>query len=118
MGQYLEAGGVKLPSPTLITVSDELIWTSDTGRTQSGKMAGGVVAEKKTVSVKWSYVTEREMRKIKKNLPKGFFKIKFNDDGEDKTLTVYRGTIKRESLGDLGDGVERYKDVTVDLIER
>lgn len=118
MGQYIEANGVLLPSPTAVTVSDELIWTADTGRTQSGRMAGGIVAEKKTVNVKWDFVTAPEMKKIKKNLPGGFFKIKFVDGGEDKTLVVYRGTIGRESMGGVGDGIDRYRNISVDLVER
>ena len=51
--KILWSGAVVLPSPVSISVNDEIIWTSDTGRTLSGKMVGDPVAEKKTVSVKW-----------------------------------------------------------------
>ncbi|MCQ4638446.1 hypothetical protein NE619_17080 [Anaerovorax odorimutans] len=114
MSFLFQAGGVDLPSPVSITINNELIWSSDTGRTQSGKMAGSVVAEKKNISVKWGILTEAQLTKIKKNLPHGFFKIKLMD----LTLTVYRGTIGSDLLGDPGDGIVRYKSASVDLIER
>ncbi|MCO7122021.1 hypothetical protein NIA71_08675 [Ihubacter massiliensis] len=114
MGFLFQAGGVDLPSPVSITINDELIWSSDTGRTQSGRMAGAVVAEKKNISVKWGILTENQLAKIKKNLPQGFFKLRLMD----LALTVYRGTIGSELLGDPGDGIIRYKSASVDLIER
>ena len=38
--KILWSGAVVLPSPVSISVNDEIIWTSDTGRTLSGKMVG------------------------------------------------------------------------------
>ena len=46
--RILWSGSVTLPAPTSITVNDEIIWTSDTGRTLAGYMVGDPVAEKKT----------------------------------------------------------------------
>lgn len=43
----LTANGVALPAPTVIKIDNEIIWSSNTGRTSSGAMAGDVVAEKK-----------------------------------------------------------------------
>lgn len=34
--RILWSGSVTLPAPTSITVNDEIIWTSDTGRTLAG----------------------------------------------------------------------------------
>ncbi len=47
-GEILKAGGTVLPSRFLLSVSDEIIWTSDTKRTLAGYMIGDVVAEKRT----------------------------------------------------------------------
>ncbi len=47
----LTANGVALPAPTVIKIDNEIIWSSNTGRTSSGAMAGDVVAEKKTVTI-------------------------------------------------------------------
>ena len=45
--KILWSGSTTLPAPTALTVNNEIIWSSDTGRTLSGKMVGDVVAEKK-----------------------------------------------------------------------
>lgn len=65
MGKIIWSGSTVLPAPTSMSVSDEIIWTSDTGRTLSGYMTGDPVAEKKTVSWKWEYITEAELKIIK-----------------------------------------------------
>jgi hypothetical protein len=52
------SGNTTLPAPTSLSVNDEIIWSSDTGRTLSGRMVGDPVAQKKTVSLKWEYLTE------------------------------------------------------------
>lgn len=118
MSFILQAGGIDLPAPTSISANDELIWSSDTGRTLTGKMIGNVVAEKKNVSIKWSMLTEGEVAKIKKNLVRGSFPFRFRDNGETITINAYRGTISKEQLGDIGDGNFYYKSVSVDIIQR
>lgn len=51
--KILWSGSVTLPAPVEISVNDEIIWSSNTGRLASGEMAGDVIAEKKDVSIKW-----------------------------------------------------------------
>lgn len=116
--KILWSGAVVLPSPVSLSVNDEIIWTSDTGRTLSGRMVGDPVAEKKTVSAKWGILTEEEMLLIKKTLVKGYFPISFHDDGVDLTIESYRGTLSKEHLGYIGDGNYYYKSATVDIIQR
>lgn len=117
-GEILKAGSVVLPAPVSLSVSDELIWTSDTGRTLSGYMIGDVVAEKKTLSIKWGFLTETEVKRIKDCLIAGFFPITFRDDGVDLTIEAYRGTLSKEQLGDIGDGNFWYRNVSADIIQR
>jgi hypothetical protein len=114
----LRAGNTILPAPVSLSIADELIWSSDTGRTLSGKMVGDVVAEKKTVSISWGILTEAELVKIKNKLTKGFFPVTFRDDGGLITISVYRGTLTKEILGKLSDGVFYYKSATVDLVQQ
>lgn len=116
--KILWSGSVVLPAPTAITVSDEIIWTSDTGRTLSGDMVGDVVAEKKTLGIKWEFITEEELLLIKQVLVAGFLPFSFHDDGMDITIEVYRGTLAKEQLGRLGDGIFYYKSVSVDIVQR
>lgn len=114
----LRAGGVDLPPPVSMSISDEIIWSSDTGRTLDGTMLGDVIAEKKTISLKWSWLTADQVSLIKGKLVAGFFSLVFMDDGMEQTIEVYRGTITKELAGDIGDGNMWYKSVSVDVIQR
>ena len=105
--KILWSGSTVLPAPTSLSVNDEIIWTSDTGRTLSGLMIGSVVAQKKNLSIKWEYLTESQVKVIKNILVPGFFPLSFHDDGIDK-----------EHLGYIGDGIYWYKSVSVDIIQR
>lgn len=116
--EILWSGNIVLPAPTSLSVNDEIIWTSDTGRTLSGYMTGDVVAEKKNLSIKWEFLTEKEVQIIKSRLIAGFFPLSFRDDGINMTITAYRGTMSKEHLGDVGDGNYYYRSVTVDVIQR
>ena len=118
MEYILKAGNVILPAPVSITTADELIWSSDTGRTMSGLMIGDVIAEKKTISVKWEFLTASDTAIIKNNLCSGFFPLTLFDDGERNTIEVYRGTLTKEHLGNLGDGNYYYRSVTCDIVQR
>ena len=117
-GEILKSGNVVLPSPTSLSVSDEIIWTSDTGRVLSGLMAGDVVAEKKNLSIKWEFPTEEDIKLIKSRLIAGFFPFTFRDDGIDITILAYRGTLAKEQLGYIGDGFFWYRSASVDIIQR
>lgn len=114
----LSVNGAALPAPTEIKTDDEIIWSSNTGRSASGSMIGDVVAEKKTVTIKWEYLRENEVAVIKNNLAAGFFPFTFHDDGIDITITSYRGTISKEQLGNLGDGYFWYKSVSVKIVQK
>lgn len=116
--KILWAGSTILPAPTAITINDEIIWTSDTGRTLSGLMVGDPVAEKKTLGIRWEFLTETEVVLIKRTLTVGFFPISFRDDGVDMTIESYRGTLAKDVLGDIGDGNWWYKSVSVDIVQR
>ena len=117
-GEILKSGSTVLPAPTVLTVGDEIIWTSSTGRTISGKMVGNVVTEKKNLQIQWNYLTESDVKLIKSKLIAGWFPLTFRDDGMDITIQSYRGTLSKEMLGDIGDGNFYYKTVSVDIVQR
>ncbi len=116
--EILKAGGQALPAPVQMTVDDEIIWTSDTGRTLSGLMVGDVLAEKKSLKIDWGPLPEADVVKIKTYLTTGFYPITFHDDGIDITIEVYRGTLSKTHLGYIGDGAYWYRSVSVTLVER
>ncbi len=114
----LSSGNTALPDPVSVSVNDEIIWSSDTGRTLSGMMIGDVVAEKKTVNIKWGILPEADVVLIKRMLIAGFFPFTFRDDGMKITIESYRGTLAKEHLGYVGDGIYYYRSVSVDIIQR
>lgn len=118
MATYLKAGSVALPAPVRISVADEILWSSNTGRSaNSGKMIGDVVAEKKTIDIEWGVLTASEMKTISNNLKSGFYPVSFYDDGEMLTITSYRGTLKKEYLGIVG-GVHYYRSASVSIVQQ
>lgn len=118
MEAIIKAGGVELPAPITISAADEIIWSSSTGRTISGLMVGDIVAEKKTLDISWGLMTETDYLKIKNNMIAGFFPVVFHDDGDDLTITSYRGTISKEIIGRLDDGNFWYRSVTVQVVQQ
>ena len=117
MGVSITAGGTVLPSPVEMTASDEIIWSADTGRAESGQMLGDVVAEKATWEIRWGVLTKAERELIRSKLTSGFIPVTITIDGSSVTLTVYRGTLTGSILGTFG-GVTYFKDPAVTIIQQ
>lgn len=81
-------------------------------------MIGDVIAQKKNISISWGVLTESELALIKNVMIAGFFPISFRDDGVNLTIQSYRGTLTKEQLGYIGDGVFYYRSATVNIIQR
>lgn len=118
MQGILMCGDIVLPAPVSLSIGDEIIWSSDTGRTASGDMVGDVIAEKKTLTIAWGILKESEYLIIRNNLKAGFFPLTFHDDGIDMTITSYRGTITKEVIGTLDDGIFYYRSANVNIIQQ
>lgn len=116
---YAGESKTKLPSPTVIKADNEIIWSSTTGRTSTGKMVGDVIAEKMTVDITWECLRDKDLAVIRKSLKAGFFNFWLPNCGELLKITVYRGTISSEDRGELGDGLGHwYKTVTCSVIQQ
>jgi len=114
----LSVGAVNLPEPSKVTSTDEIIWSSNTGRSaDSGKMVGDVIAQKKTLDIEWTMVTEDELRVIRENLVPGFFQITFRDNDGAQTMTAYRSTIQKEHKGYV-NGIYYYQSVSVSVTQQ
>lgn len=122
----IKVGSTTLPSPTSCKVSDELIWSENTGRTltknNSGqydaKMSGDCIAQKNTFDIGWEMLTESQFNRIRNNLGAGFFTVTVTVGTTTySNVSVYRSTLESETLGIFG-GELYYKSVTVELIER
>ena len=117
MSISITVGGTALPSPVELTVSDEIIWSANTGRAASGLMVGDVVAEKRTLAIRWGVLTKAELDLIRGRLTSGFYPVTLTVDGESVTLTYYRGALTYELLGTFG-GVTRYRNAAVTIIQQ
>lgn len=105
--------GVALASPVSISHSDEIIWSSGTGRSANGQMSGDVIANKKTIQISWGILTQDEYNAIR-NIPSGFF----NAVVQGQSIRAYRSTISGSCLGTFSDGVTYYNDVSTSFIEQ
>ena len=112
-----------LPSPTELKPSNELIWSENTGRAQSGtnkaKMVGDVVAEKLTYAIQWGILTQAELTLIQTKLVAGFFYFGVgtsSSQAQSSAKKFYRSPIQYEILP-IGNTIY-YKSVTVDVIEQ
>ena len=114
----LKSGSIVLPEPVELSTADEIIWSSNTGRVADGSMVGDIVAEKTTLSIKWGVLTSAEVATISNVLTAGFHPITFQDDGVNITITQYRGTLQKEHIGYLTDGIYYYRSASVQLIQK
>ena len=117
----LYINGVRMPDPALegVTISREKIWSSNTGRTTSGKMVGTVVAVKTTLKIKWPPLTPAQTAVVENAVSgSAFVPVTFTDaTGSTVTKTMYFGT-PSYTVYSWADGVQYIKDVTVDGIEQ
>lgn len=118
MAALLTCNGVALPAPVSVSVSDEIIWSSQTGRTAAGTMVGDVIAEKKNISISWGILTSSEYALIKNSLVAGFIPVSFQANDIGFSIAAYRGTLSCEILGTLNDGTMYIKSASVSLIQQ
>ena len=116
--EILKCGDIVLPGPETMSINNELLWNSATGRTISGRMAGDIISEFKTLNITWGRLTEEQYLLIRNNLVAGFFPVMFHDDGLDLEITFYRGTLTCDPIGYLDDGVYYYRSASVDIIQQ
>lgn len=114
----IKAGDVELTAPVSLKVDDEIIWSSTTGRSLDGTMLGDVITEKKTLTIQWGIMPESDYLVIKECLTAGFFPVTFHDDGADMTMDSYRGTLSKDVIGWLDDGIYWYRSVSTQLIQQ
>lgn len=130
MADYVKirVGSTYLPAPTEIKIGHELLWSSSTGRnTTTGEMIGAIVARKRTLSVKWEWLTATECNQILNELPNGSDDNGFknvavvtkigNNTSEQDLNKCYRSTLNREIAGIIG-GKLYYSLVTVDIVQK
>jgi len=112
---------VKEPKQGGLTVTDEPIWASNTGRSSTGKMIGDIVAWKTTISASWPPLSFLEAKTIRDAVIEAgpFFDIEYYDFSSASTVkkTVYAASIPR-TLYSLADKCQKYKDITITFVEQ
>lgn len=116
-----------LPTPAVngISVSNEPIWSSKTGRNTSGKMIGDIVAWKKTISITWPPLSMADAALIRDTITScgPFMKLWYYDTTTSNgtpsrvSATVYCGNIPR-TLYSLASGKRLISGITIQFIEQ
>lgn len=122
MAITLQVAGVSLPTDNLtsVKVGNELIWSSNTGRSaSSGTMLGDIVAKKKTISLGFSWITRTDFDTIINALDTSAFNtVLLKLDGATIiNAKCYRSNIDRDLGGNYG-GAWYYSTASFDLIQQ
>lgn len=86
---------VKMPPPAKegISEADQLIWSSNAGRTANGTFVGDIVATKKTLTINWNQMTYDQLALIRSSISRirhPFIAVKYwAADGQQKTFVGY-----------------------------
>lgn len=124
----MKINGVTVAEPKLggIVVTDEPVWSANTGRSSTGKMIGDIVAWKTTIEVAWPPLSYSQMKVIRDAIKSGgeFFQIQYTDIESGTTLsnmtttkTVYCGNIPR-LLYSTAAQYQRYAEIVITFIEQ
>jgi len=111
--------GVALPNPSDIEVGKFNL--TKAGRSASGLMNMEIIARKRSVTLKYSHLSEPDLRVIMDQLDsKIFHQLECPDpqgDGGARSMTVYAGDLAFKPWRTV-NGVWWWRDVTIPLIER
>ena len=96
------------------------IWSSNTGRSATGKMYGDIIAEKYTLRLSWEKMKSEDASKLSTAITsKAFFYVTFVDEhGIEKTSEFYSAdpTYLLDRISNGGVGI--FNNVAIELIER
>lgn len=112
----LKVNGVEMPTPTGMTPDAYDI--TEAARDSTGTMHIDLIATKHKLECTWAYLTQEDMSKILSAIKPITFGVTFTDpeDGNDKTINVYKGDRNMPILRVVG-GKNEYKDFKVNFIE-
>ncbi len=122
-GTYMTINGTAVHDPAYggVTITDEPIWAANTGRSQTGKMIGDIVAWKTTIEVTWPPLSMADTTTLYNAIRNAgaFFDISYYDlnTSEQVTKTVYCNHIPRQ-LVSITEAYKRHAGVSVTFIEQ
>jgi hypothetical protein len=96
------------------------IWSSNTGRSATGKMYGDIIAEKYTLHLSWDKMKSKDVSNLANAITsKAFFNVTFVDEhGAEKTSEFYSAdpTYLLDRISKVGVGI--FNNIAIELIER
>ncbi len=119
----LKLNGVEVAAPDIggFNITKNKIWSSNTGRVQSGKAVGTIIAIKTTIDITWSYLTESQVEQIDNavsDATKPFISVEYWGLGNKHTsMTAYFGDISYSTEAVI-NGEKVYSGVSVSAIEQ
>ena len=113
----IKVGGTALPDPTELQVG--VMDISKAERNANGLMMIERIATKKKLEMKYSFVTDSELKTILQALSPAFFNVEYIDPVENGLRTgSFYCCDRNVGYVDYRNGIPRYKDLTFNLIER
>ncbi len=113
----LKIDGATIPAPSDLAVG--IMDISKAERNSAGTMVIDRIATKRKLEMSWKYLTKENLSTLLKAVAPVFFVVEYLDpeDNLTKIGTFYAGDRKAGAL-DYRNGNIRYKDISVNLVER
>lgn len=113
----LKINGVDIPTPSDLKIGIQDL--SKAERSANGQMFIERIATKRKLEPTWQYLSREEISTLFQAVSSVFFEVEYIDPQNNavKTGTFYAGDRKAGAL-DYRNGVIRYKDISVNLVER
>ncbi len=117
MGTVIKIDGVVIPAPSDLVVG--IMDISKAERNTLGTMVIDRIATKRKLELKWNYLSKEKVSELFKAVSPIYFEVEYIDpeDNVTKTGTFYAGDRRAGAL-DYRNGNIRYKDISVNLVER
>lgn len=119
----LKINGVTMPDILAdgYNISKNKIWSSNSGRTKSGKAVGTIIAIKRTVDITFVPLTEEQVAIIDNQVSdstKAFQKVEYWDEkGTYSSIIAYFGDVTYSTCAVIG-GKKIFKGVSISGIEQ
>ena len=113
----IKINGVTIPTPSDLNIG--IMDISKAERNANGEIFIERIATKRKLELSWKYLSKEDVSKVFNAVSPVFFDVEYIDpqDNAVKTGTFYAGDRRAGAL-DYQNGVIRYKDITVNFVER
>lgn len=93
----LKVNNVTLPEPQALTVEHNKIWSSNTGRLDSGYFVGDLIAIKRKLNISWGPMNKTDAQKVLTAVNSKFVTIIYIDEHKDQVSgEFYWGDVSSE----------------------